>query len=355
MQTNRVEPVARLIHRAVEAHAFPACVIEVGRRASVLWREAFGRLRYGADAPAATRETIFDLASLTKVIATAALTMKAIDERLLALEDRVADRLPGWRGADRDTVTLQDLLEHASGLTAYLPFFRDHAGRAEFERAICSLPLEYAPRTQSIYSDLGFILLAFILEDAYRTPFARLFGEWWAGVMAGRPEDVLLFSPPRTLRERCAPTELDLWRGRLLQGEVHDENAWTLGAAAGHAGLFGDGAAVGSFARAILDGLHGGSLLGRPATMLRFVQKSTVPGSSRALGWDTMLPTSSCGTRMSSRAIGHTGFTGTSLWIDPERDLYVVLLTNRVHPTRENNQIQDVRRRVHDEVVACCG
>ena len=351
MHTSRVEPVAELIERAVTAHAFPACVIEVGRSESILWREAFGRLRYAAEAPTTTDDTIFDLASLTKVMATATLMMKAIDEHHLALEDRVADRVPGWRGVDREMVTVQDLLEHASGLTAYLPFFRDHEGRADFERAICTLPLEYAPRTQSIYSDLGFILLAFMLEDAYRAPFARLFGEWWTGVRAGRPEDVLLFSPPRVLRARCAPTELDLWRGRLLEGEVHDENTWALGGAAGHAGLFGDAAAVGDFARAMLDGLLGGSRLGRPATTRRFVPKSRVPGSSRARAWDTMLPTSSCGTRMSSRAIGHTGFTGTSLWIDPERDLYVVLLTNRVHPTRENNQIQDVRRRVHDEIM----
>lgn len=327
-------------------------MIEVGRGGSVVWREAFGRLRYGPDAPATTHDTIFDLASLTKVIATTTLTMKAIDERRMTLDDRVADRLRAWRGSDRETVTIGDLLEHASGLTAYPPFFRDHEGRVEFERAICSLPLEYAPRTQSIYSDLGFILLAFMLEDAYRTPFGRLFGDWWADVIGGRSEDVLLFSPARAMRERCAPTELDLWRGRLLQGEVHDENAWALGGAAGHAGLFGDAAAVGRFAHAMLDGLNGGSVLARPDTMSRFVQKSGVPGSSRALGWDTMLPTSSCGTRMSGRAIGHTGFTGTSLWIDPARDLYVVLLTNRVHPTRENAQIQDVRRAVHDEIVA---
>jgi CubicO group peptidase (beta-lactamase class C family) len=237
-------------------------------------------------------------------------------------------------------VTILDLLEHASGLTAYLPFFRDHFGRVEFERAFCTMPLEYAPRTQSIYSDLGFILLAFILEDAYGRPFADVFRET-SGPKAGD----LLFNPARELRDRCAPTELDLWRGRLLQGEVHDENCYALGGAAGHAGLFGTAEAVGDFARAIL------STFG-DTTLERFVRKSTVPGSSRALGWDTMLPTSSCGTRMSPRAIGHTGFTGTSLWIDPERDLYVVMLTNRVHPSRENNQIQPVRRAFHDAVAS---
>jgi CubicO group peptidase (beta-lactamase class C family) len=157
-----------------------------------------------------------------------------------------------------------------------------------------------------------------------------------------------------------APTELDLWRGRLLQGEVHDENAWVLGGAAGHAGLFGTAAGVGAFARLVIEGLRAAAgerrgeaehhALAAPETLARFARRSTVPNSSRALGWDTMLPTSSCGTRLSPSAIGHTGFTGTSLWIDPVQDLYIVLLTNRVHPTRENDLIRQVRRAVHDAV-----
>jgi len=333
-----VEEVARIIERAISSRAFPAATIEVGRRASVLWRAPFGTLTYEADAPAVTDDTVFDLASLTKVIATATTAMRAVDAGRLPLDARVADFLSGWRGADRDAVTIADLLEHASGLTAYLPFFRDHQGRAEFERAICTLPLEYAPRTQSIYSDLGFMLLGFILEDL-GFPLDQIFR---LKAEATYP----IFNPPREWRERTAPTELDLWRGRLLQGEVHDENTWALGGLAGHAGLFGTARGVGGFAQRVLDGS-----LARPHTFARFVQKSSVPGSSRALAWDTMLPTSSCGTLMSPRAIGHTGFTGTSLWIDPGQDLYVVLLTNRVHPTRENNAIQPVRRAVHDAVV----
>jgi CubicO group peptidase (beta-lactamase class C family) len=315
--------------------------VEVGRAQAVAWRAAFGRFTYPQDAPRATGETIFDLASLTKVIATTTVVMQAVDAGRLSLSDRVADRLSEWRGVDREAVTIADLLEHASGLTAYLPFFRDHHGRAEFEHAICTLPLEYPPRAQSIYSDLGFILLGFILEDVNRTPLAQQF-EY--------PD--LRFNPPREWRERTAPTELDLWRGRLLQAEVHDENAWALGGAAGHAGLFGTAAATGTFARLVLRGLKGARSIARAETLARFTTKSTVPGSSRALGWDTMITTSSCGSRLSTRAIGHTGFTGTSVWIDPEQDLYIVLLTNRVHPTRDNNEIQPVRRAFHDSVVA---
>ena len=338
---------AALIEAAIQSRAFPGAVVETGGRERARWTQAFGTLTYAPDSPRVTLQTIYDLASLTKVMATATQAMRALDAGALALDRRVSDYLPAWRGEDRALVTIADVLEHASGLTAYLPFFRDHRGRAEFEHAVCTLPLEYAPRTQSIYSDLGFMLLGFILEDLGFS-LAR-----FREAVRPKPEATapLLFNPPREWRERCAPTELDLWRGRLLQGEVHDENCWALGGVAGHAGLFGTAAAVGAFAREILALLSAATESGlqvRRETLLRFVRKTRVPGSSRALAWDTMLPTSSCGTRMSPRAIGHTGFTGTSLWIDPERDLYVVLLTNRVHPARDNNQIQRVRRQLHD-------
>ncbi len=301
------------------------------------------------DALPAAPDTVFDLASLTKVVSTATLVMRAVDAGMLDIDERVRDRLDAWRGEDRESVTIRNLLEHASGLTAYLPFFRDHRGRVDFERTICTLPLEYAPRTRSIYSDLGFMLLGFILEDINRAPLADQFAAL-AADFSIQP-DVLTFNPSRDLHSRTAPTELDLWRGRLLQGEVHDENTWALGGAAGHAGLFGTAGGVGAFARLMLDGIAGGRKLARPSTIASFITRTDVPGSSRALAWDTMLPTSSCGQRLSARAIGHTGFTGTSLWIDPEQDLYVVLLTNRVHPTRENDGIQRVRAALHDAIV----
>jgi serine-type D-Ala-D-Ala carboxypeptidase len=350
-----------VLHDAIAARAFPAATAEVGTRDAVFWRRAYGRLTYDDSADETTNDTIFDLASLTKVIATTTLVMRAVDDGVLRLEDRVGDWIRAWRGADRESVTIQDLLEHSAGLTAYLPFFRDHTGRAEFEHAIATLPLEYTPRTKSIYSDLGFILLAFILEDARSRESAAVaagafdpavsFVAQFRRIGSLVTNQPLGFSPSRELRPQIAPTEHDPWRGRTLVGEVHDENAWALGGAAGHAGLFGTAGAVGAFARAALHTLHGQSILAKPATMKRFAQRGTVPGSSRAFGWDTMLPTSSCGTLMSPTAIGHTGFTGTSLWIDWERDLYAVLLTNRVHPTRENWAIRPVRRQFHDAVI----
>jgi CubicO group peptidase (beta-lactamase class C family) len=364
--------VADLLRRAIADRAFPAAAIEVGHAAGPRWSAGFGTLTYDAGALEVTPGTVFDLASLTKVIATATLAMRAVDDARLSLDDRVRDRLPEWRGADREPVTIGDLLAHTSGLAAYLPFFRDHTGRREYEHTICTMPLEYAPRTQSVYSDLGFILLGFILEDARKTGTLNISGGSSAETLSvpvfrWDPADTLAaqfhrlaafvtsepltYNPPRSWRAVTAPTELDPWRGRLLVGEVHDENAWALGGAAGHAGLFGTAPAVGAFARAMLRTLGGEPILAKPETAREFIRARGISGSSRALGWDTMLPTSSCGASLSPTSIGHTGFTGTSLWIDWERDLYVVLLTNRVHPTRENKAIQQIRPRIHDAIV----
>ncbi|HEY0876105.1 MAG TPA: serine hydrolase domain-containing protein [Vicinamibacterales bacterium] len=350
---------AGILREGIEARAFPAASVEVGSREVVHWREAFGTLTYAPGSDPATTDTIFDLASLTKVISTATLAMRAIDDGLLRLEDTVSAWIPEWRGADRADVTIRDLLAHCSGLTAYLPYFRDLTGRPEFQAEISRSPLEYAPRTQSIYSDLGFILLGFILEDARArtadgwagaTDPNALLGPQFRRIARFVTDEPLTFNPPRPWRNRTAPTEHDAWRGRTLVGEVHDENAWALGGAAGHAGLFGTAAAVGAFARAALHTIKGTAVLAQPDTMRTFITRTGVPGSSRVLAWDTMLPTSSCGTRLSPSSIGHTGFTGTSLWIDWERDLYIVLLTNRVHPSREPNLLKAIRPRFHDAI-----
>jgi len=338
-----------VLRAALDAGAFPAAAVEVGTADTVLWREAFGRLTFDPRAPATREDTIFDLASLTKVLSTTALVMRHIEERRFVLDDPVGTFLASWRGIDRETVTVRDLLAHCSGLTAYLPFFRDHRGRAEYEHAIGTLPLEYEPRTRSIYSDLGFILLAFIVEDRGGTPLEAQFNALRDDI--GRGIDVR-FKPGAEWAGRTAPTEQDPWRGRLLVGDVHDENAWALGGAAGHAGLFGTVAAVGVFAAHHLRILRGDPGVFHRATVETFIsRRRDIPGSSRALGWDTMLTTSSCGTRLSPRAFGHTGFTGTSLWIDPDRGVYAALLTNRVHPTRHNEAIRTVRPAWHDAVI----
>jgi serine-type D-Ala-D-Ala carboxypeptidase len=336
-----------VLRNAIDACAFPAAVVEVGDASAILWRESFGRLTFQPDAAPAANDTLFDLASLTKVLSTTPLVMQLVERGSLGLDDPIARYLDTWRGPDREQVTVRDLLAHASGLPAWVPLFRDHRGRAAFERAIAATPLEYVPRAKSMYSDLGFMLLGFMLDDT--VPLATRFHTLWAQM--GIVQEVQ-FNPPALWHRRTAPTEQDPWRGRLLVGEVHDENAYALDGVAGHAGLFGTAAAVGDYARHLLQILDGRTGAFRRETLEAFIARQTgIPDSSRALGWDTMLPTSSCGTRMSSRAFGHTGFTGTSLWIDPERGVYVVLLTNRVHPTRENDAMKLVRPALHDAVM----
>lgn len=343
----RFDAARQVLERAIAERAFPAAVIEVGTAGEPLWRQAFGTLTFDADAAAATDDTIFDLASLTKVVATTPMVMQQIERGVLALDDPVSGHIAAWSSHDRIDVTLRDLLAHCSGLPAWRPFFRELKGRASYETAIAAEPLEYPPRMRSIYSDLDFILLGFIVDA--RLPIAERFALMLSQMAI---VEEIQFAPPALWRARVAPTEVDPWRGRLLVGEVHDENAAALGGIAGHAGLFSTAAAVGSYARHLLQVLDGRSGAIRRGTLEEFITKrSDIPGSSRALGWDTMLPTSSCGSRMSPRAFGHTGFTGTSLWIDPEKNVYVVLLTNRVHPSRANDAIKQVRPGVHNAVM----
>jgi serine-type D-Ala-D-Ala carboxypeptidase len=338
-----------VLEAAVGARAFPAAAVDVGTSRRAAWQQAFGRLTFEPDAPAAALDTVFDLASLTKVIATTTLVMDLMQAGRLGLDDRVARWIPEWVGTDRDMVTVGDLLAHCSGLTSYLPFYRDHDGRAEFERAIAALPLEYRPRTQSIYSDLGFILLGFLCEEAAGRALRGAVER--AGTSPRRRDPGL--SPAAAVAPGPRRRRSIRGAGGSSSGEVDDRNAWALGGVAGHAGLFGTARQVGDFARAILDTFGADTSLARRRTLEVFAARTTdIPGSTRALGWDTMLPTSSCGTRLSPRAIGHTGFTGTSLWIDPEQDLYIALLTNRVHPTRQNNRLKDLRGAIHDAIVS---
>lgn len=332
----RVRP---LLERAIIDRVFPGAIVEVGSSAGVLATIIAGSQTYAAGSRAVDARTIYDLASLTKVIATAALVADECRRGRMRLNDRVRHWIDGWTGEDRQIVTVQDLLEHASGLPAHRPYYQTRRGRASFEIVICEEPLAYPPRTQSIYSDPGFMLLGFALENAASESLDRQFHAWRDRELGAGVE--LRYRPDAALLDRVAPTE-DTAIGEERRGVVHDENTEALDGVAAHAGVFGTAAAVGACARWWM----------RSPQLAQFAGRSSVPASSRALAWDTMLPTSSCGTRLSPGAIGHTGFTGTSLWIDPAKDLYVVLLSNRVHPTRENGDaIQALRRAVHDAVV----
>ena len=342
----------QVLRDAVDARAFPGAIAEVGDATTPLWTAPVGRLTYDAASPAVAADTIYDLASLTKVLSTTPLLMQLVERGALGLDDPVAQHFESWTRPDRAGVTIRDLLSHASGLPGgWVKLFLEYRDPIDFERAIAGIALEYRPRTKSVYSDLGFMLLGFLLDRDVPLPtrFATMLGQ--IGIV-----DPLQFNPPALWRRRTAPADHNEWRGRLLVGEVQDENAAALGGIAGHSGLFGTASAVAAYARHLLQVLDGRTGAFRQDTLREFIRRQeNAPGSSRALGWDTMLPTSSCGTRMSPRAFGHTGFTGTSLWVDPERGIYVVLLSNRVHPSRDNPTFAPVRAAFHDAVMEALG
>jgi CubicO group peptidase (beta-lactamase class C family) len=327
-----------ILAKAIADRIFPGAVVEVGRTSGPMLTRTAGGLSYDGKMKLVTAASIYDLASLTKVLATAPLMADEIQTGRMRLNDRVRHWIDGWTGEERQPVTLRDLLEHCSGLPAHRRYYETRRGRASFEMAICEEPLEYAPRTRSIYSDPGFMLLGFAMQKAAGAPLDAQFDRWRARELGADVE--IRYRPDRPWFDRIAPTEMRP-DGELCCGEVHDENADALDGVAAHAGLFGTASAVGACARWWM----------RSPVLPLFAARSSTPNSSRALAWDTMLPTSSCGTKMSPGAIGHTGFTGTSLWIDPAADMYVVFLTNRVHPSRERDGIQEVRRALHDAIV----
>jgi CubicO group peptidase (beta-lactamase class C family) len=348
---------ADLLRDGTVRRLFPAAVAEVGMSSGVIWTEAFGTLTFDDDAPRAALWTIFDLASLTKPIATTTVMLDLVRAGRLSLDDGISRFFSEWTGEDRKPATIRQLLEHAAGLSARL-LDSPPADRRGFQHEICVMPLEYLPGTRSIYSDLGFILLGFCAEGLVAKSLAAqtsgLLDSYVANMSLHDPRAVLLTSIAPRDRDHVAPTNPlidDPRRGRRLVGEVHDNYAAALGGLAGHAGLFGTASGVGAFARGMLRAARGDdtarSLL-TPDLVRIAIEPGRVPGSSRGLGWDGMRPTSSCGSRLSSRSFGHVGFTGTSLWIDPERDRYFVLLTNRVCDGGTSDQMQQIRRSFHD-------
>jgi CubicO group peptidase (beta-lactamase class C family) len=351
-----IDDARRVLLDAVAGRVFPAAVVDVGSSGGRLWHQAFGTLTFGPRARPTDETTPFDLASLTKVIATTTVIMDLVGSGPIRLDDLLVDWLPEWRGADRESVTVHDLLVHASGLPARLLEPPPSTVR-ELAHDICVMPLEYAPRTRSIYSDLGFILLGLLATERVGRVLAAQFAaikDRLSEQEAALAREPLTFELSGAERARAAPTvpmDQDVRRGRTLLGEVHDNYAAVLGPVAGHAGLFGTARGVASFARLVLRAARGDETVPAPMSPARvatFLTKTSVAGSSRALGWDTMKPTSSCGTRMSPAAVGHVGFTGTSLWIDPARDRYFVLLTNRSYQGGTVDQMQAVRRAFHD-------
>jgi CubicO group peptidase (beta-lactamase class C family) len=367
--------IQHAMQKAVDDGVFPGAVLAVRFRSRLQYIQPVGRLSSGPDSPSVQRSTVYDLASLTKPLVTATSIALLVQRGTLRLEDPVSRVLSEL---ERDAVgqaTVQDLLTHSSGLPGWRPLYERlaarglapaHAMRAAVRDAAVRLigeePLLYEKGTKSLYSDLGFILLGAVIERA--TGLAL--DQWHAQAVASVPHaGSLMYCPVSPERHgapvsgfdrtRIAPTEYDEWRNTMLQGEVHDENAAALGGVAGHAGLFGTAESVLAVSGVWLQACHGKQSILDPSVARRFTARSReVPDSTWALGWDTPSTPSSSGTYFSQESFGHLGYTGTSLWIDPARDLEVVLLSNRVHPTRRNEKIREFRPSIHDLVMEEC-
>jgi len=347
MSSERLAKIDHVVERGILAGGYPGASVVVGRRGAAVWQKGFGSLSWQrGSAPVDVDRTIYDLASLTKVVGTTTALMVLYDEGKIHLDDPVSKYIPAFSGGEKDRVTLRMLLEHRSGLPAGRDLWRTARTPAEAREAVIATPLGCEPGRCYEYSDLGADMLGFVVEAVSGKGLDEFLQERVFGPLGMTDTG---FRPADSLRARIAPTETAPPRGYPLQGEVHDENAYALGGVAGHAGLFSTAADLAVFAQMMLDGGEfNGVRVIADSTIAQFTKRAA---GTRALGWDTCGGSGSCGQYLGADAYGHTGFTGTSLWIDPEREMFVVLLTNRVHDARAKRPakvIADVRADLAD-------
>jgi len=339
-----------IIRAGIAEGASPGAAIAVGRYGRLVHLRGYGTLDYAADSPPVDANTLYDMASLTKVVATTTVAMILEEQGKLDIKRPVHLYLPEFDAPDKAPITVEMLLTHSGGLEAYAPLYLHYRGRADYIAQINARPLKSIPGTATVYSDWDMVLLQAVIERITGVPLDQ-----FAAEKVFRPLVMLntQFNPDTAntaLRHRIAATAMDTSRGGLLQGTVHDGNAWALGGVSGHAGLFASARDLATFSQFLLDGgtYDGVRILG-PTTIARWTNRQSFL-SSRALGWDTPSANSSAGRFFGARSFGHTGFTGTSIWIDPERGLFIVLLTNRVNSHGTSNRHVQLRRDVADAV-----
>jgi CubicO group peptidase (beta-lactamase class C family) len=347
-QDQRFLSAFNVLREAIGARAFPGAAVAVTYRGEIVILKGIGRFTYDPNSPAVEATTIYDIASVTKVVSTTTVAMLLYEHGSLDLNARVVDFFPEFdTEPGKKRVTLRMLLAHSSGLPAYEKLYQRAKTREELLNLALLSPLQNPPLSRAEYSDLGFIILGEILSKLAREPLDRYSAE-----EIFRPLRMLFtgYKPREDWRPFIAPTVDDRdFRGRIIQGEVHDENAFVMQGVSGHAGLFSNAPDLAQFA---LTMLRLGSPILKPATLNLFTRREALPeGTSRALGWDTPSVPSQSGQTFSSRSFGHLGYTGTSLWIDPVRQLSVALLTNRVWPDRSSQAIKYIRPRFHDTIV----
>jgi len=345
-------PAFLILQDAIAQRAFPAASIAVTHRGRQLALKALGHFTYELSSPKVTTGTLFDLGSVTKVVATTTMAMILYERGLVDLDTPVAAIVPEFTSdADKDPrrydVTLRSLLAHSSGLPAYEKLFLMAHSRNQLLQAAFTTPLATDPGSCAAYSDVGFIILGVALERMADESLDRFCQR---EILAPLGMMQTTFDPPMEIRTQIPPTVDDqTFRHRIIQGEVFDENASVLGGVAPHAGLFSTAADIAKFAHALL---NGGRPILRSETLALFTRREAAPaGTSRALGWDTPSAPSQSGKYFGPASFGHLGYTGTSVWIDPGRQLSIILLTNRTWPDCSNLAIKKVRPRVYDAVI----
>jgi CubicO group peptidase (beta-lactamase class C family) len=342
--------VDSVVENAINYHAFPGAQVLIWKDGKVIYDNSFGHFTYDDNSKKVDSKTLYDLASLTKVIATTTATMICYDRKLFSLDDPVVKYIPQFGVNGKEKITILNLLLHNTGLPAWKKFYEIASNSEEVINDIYSSPLEYETGTKTVYSDLGMITMGKIIE---KVTGEKLDDFCKKEIFIPLHMTSTFFNPPDSLKKYCAPTEVDnYWRNRLLQGEVHDETSAMLNGVAGHAGLFSN---ANDIAKLMTVLINKGKFSGK-----QFIKKSTIElftkrysdQSTRAIGWDTRSETgSSSGDYFSGDSYGHTGFTGTSVWVDPDRNLFVIFLTNRVYPTRANVKILKVRPELHNAVI----
>ena len=351
MSATRLASIDRIVARGIKAGGYPGASVVVGRKGYAVFQKGFGKLGWTTSSPRVSADkSIYDLASLTKVVGTTTAAMVLFDQGRLDLDAPVSTYLPAFSGGWKDSVTVRQLLTHRSGLPAGRDLWRVARTADEARAAVLATNLECRPGQCYIYSDLGADVLGFVIE--------AVAGESLDNFLHDKVFEPLgmtdtFFRPADSLTYRIAPTEIAPPRGYPLRGQVHDENAYALGGVAGHAGLFSTAADLSIFAQMMLNGgEYNGVRILSDTTVALFTRRAA---GTRALGWDTADGDGGSGRFLDSRSYGHTGYTGTSIWIDPERQMFVLLLTNRVHAARARRPakvISDVRADLADAAAA---
>ncbi|MCX7832801.1 MAG: serine hydrolase [Ignavibacteria bacterium] len=356
-----------IILQGIEQKFYPGAQLLIGNEKEIIYYKNYGRFTYDNDSPEVSDSSLFDLASLTKVIATTSAIMKLYDEGKISLNDFVSEYIPEFHSFGKDSIRIINLLLHNSGLKRWFPFYTNSKSKKDVVRFICEMELDYEPGTNYTYSDLNMIILSEIVEKVSGKPFDKFCEE---EIFSPLGMSNTFFNPPDTKKKNCLPTEDDkYWRFKLIQGEVHDENASLMNGVAGHAGLFSNAKDLFLFMRMMLnrgvyEDLRRETVypvyinLFKSETVDLFTSKYKTNRyeNFRALGWMTkpvQQPEvrTQCGFLISENSFGHFGFTGTSVWCDKERKLIIIFLTNRIYPTRENDGITKIRPELNDEII----